>query len=76
MCPSAPRVCSEPGGQKPELSLSLDLIQKLYLFLCRQALYVTLVEGDLQLSSNTIPVVLERARLLFNIPQFKAQIRR
>ena len=26
MCPSAPRVCSEPGGQKPELSLSLDLI--------------------------------------------------
>ena len=27
MCPSAPRVCSEPGGQKPVLSLSLDLIQ-------------------------------------------------
>ena len=26
MCPSAPRVCSEPGGQKPVLSLSLDLI--------------------------------------------------
>ena len=26
MCPSAPRVCSEPGDQKPELSLSLDLI--------------------------------------------------
>ena len=26
MCPSAPRVYSEPGGQKPELSLSLDLI--------------------------------------------------
>ena len=26
MCPSAPRVCSEPGGQRPELSLSLDLI--------------------------------------------------
>ena len=26
MCPSAPRVCSEPGGQKPILSLSLDLI--------------------------------------------------
>ena len=25
MCPSAPRVCSEPGGQKPVLSLSLDL---------------------------------------------------
>ena len=24
MCPSAPRVCSEPGGQKPLLSLSLD----------------------------------------------------
>ena len=28
MCPSAPRVCSEPGGQKPVLSLSLDLIGK------------------------------------------------
>ena len=27
MCPSAPRVCSEPGGQKPVLSLSLDLIE-------------------------------------------------
>ena len=27
MCPSAPRVCSEPGGQKPVLSLTLDLIQ-------------------------------------------------
>ena len=26
MCPSAPRVCSKPGGQKPVLSLSLDLI--------------------------------------------------
>ena len=26
MCPSAPRVCSEPGGQKPVLSLSLDFI--------------------------------------------------
>ena len=26
MCPSAPRVCSEPGGQKFVLSLSLDLI--------------------------------------------------
>ena len=25
MCPSAPRVFSEPGGQKPVLSLSLDL---------------------------------------------------
>ena len=27
MCPSAPRVCSEPGGQKPVLSLSLDYIR-------------------------------------------------
>ena len=26
MCPSAPRVCSEPGVQKPLPSLSLDLI--------------------------------------------------
>ena len=26
MCPSAPRVCSKPGGQRPVLSLSLDLI--------------------------------------------------
>ena len=26
MCPSAPRVCSELGGQKPVLSLSLDII--------------------------------------------------
>ena len=26
MCPSAPRVCNEPGGQKPVLSLSLDRI--------------------------------------------------
>ena len=26
MCPSAPRVCSESGGKKPVLSLSLDLI--------------------------------------------------
>ena len=28
MCPSAPRVCSEPGGQRPVLSLSLDLIHR------------------------------------------------
>ena len=28
MCPSAPRVCSEPGGQKPVLALSLDLISQ------------------------------------------------
>ena len=28
MCPSAPRVCSEPGGQRLVLSLSLDLIGK------------------------------------------------
>ena len=28
MCPSAPRVCSEPGGQRPVLSLSLDLINE------------------------------------------------
>ena len=28
MCPSAPRVCSEPGGQKPVLSLSLDRIDQ------------------------------------------------
>ena len=28
MCPSAPRACSEPGGQKLELSLSLDLIHR------------------------------------------------
>ena len=26
MCPSAPWVCSEPGGQKPVLSLLLDRI--------------------------------------------------
>ena len=26
MSPSAPKVCSEPGGQKPVLSLSLDHI--------------------------------------------------
>ena len=29
MCPSAPTVCSEPGGQRPVLSLSLDLINSL-----------------------------------------------
>ena len=29
MCPSAPRVCSEPGGQRPVLSLSLDLINNI-----------------------------------------------
>ena len=28
MCSSAPRVCSKPGGQKPVLSLSLDLISE------------------------------------------------
>ena len=28
MCPSAPRVRSEPGGQKPVLSLSLDRINE------------------------------------------------
>ena len=27
MCPSAHKVCSEPGGQKPVLSLSLDRIR-------------------------------------------------
>ena len=30
MCPSAPRVCSEPGGQRPVLSLSLDLINGIH----------------------------------------------
>ena len=30
MCPSAPRVCSEPGGQQPVLSLSLDRIHLRY----------------------------------------------
>ena len=30
MCPSAPRVCSEPGGQRPVLSLSLYLIHLLH----------------------------------------------
>ena len=34
MCPSAPRVCSEPGGQKPVLSLSLDLIRPCIGFCC------------------------------------------
>ena len=29
MCPSAPRVCSEPGGQKPVLSLSLERISNI-----------------------------------------------
>ena len=33
MCQSAPRVCSEPGGQKPELSLSLDLIDQIQTFI-------------------------------------------
>ena len=28
MCPSSPRACSEPGGQKPALSLSLDRIDQ------------------------------------------------
>ena len=32
MCPSAPRVCSEPGGQKPVLSLSPDLIGRAWPF--------------------------------------------
>ena len=32
MCPSAPRVCSEPGGQRPVLSLSLDLIRFFFVF--------------------------------------------
>ena len=27
MCPSAPKVCSKPDGQKPVLSLSLDRIE-------------------------------------------------
>ena len=30
MCPSVPRVCSEPGAQKPVLSLSLDLIHNMF----------------------------------------------
>ena len=30
---SAPRVCSEPGGQKPELSLSLALIDQIQTFI-------------------------------------------
>ena len=38
MCPSAPRVCSEPGGQKPELSLSLDLIWDI----CMLPVWITL----------------------------------
>ena len=41
MYPSAPRVCSEPGGQKPVLSLSLDLIGWVVLTLpCRQQIFV------------------------------------
>ena len=51
MRPSAPRVCSEPGGQKPVLSLSLDLqycclflssmksLQKPMLIYCQLDLY-------------------------------------
>ena len=43
MCPSAPRVCSEPGGQMPVLSLSLDLITypcSRYLLLAPKSSYV------------------------------------
>ena len=29
MCPSAPNVYIEPGGQKPVLSLSLDIIDSI-----------------------------------------------
>ena len=41
MCSSAPRVCSEPGGQKPVLSMSLDRIitvQTLLWFITRDPL--------------------------------------
>ena len=41
MCPSAPRVCSEPGGQKQVLSLSLDRITSYVL--CGQNLYLLIL---------------------------------
>ena len=44
MCPSAPRVCSEPGGQKPVLSLSLDLIAYAYNDLSKKTVLVNGME--------------------------------
>ena len=43
MCPSAPRVCSEAGGQKPVLSLSLDCIQT-EVAIQKRSIWVKIVE--------------------------------
>ena len=43
MCPSAPRVCNEPGGQKPVLSLSLDrIVQSVVILFWREIFNVKL----------------------------------
>ena len=47
MCPSAPRVCSEPGGQRLVLSLSLDLIDPVQ--------WYNLILGLYSLSSKMSP---------------------
>ena len=50
MCPSAPRVCSEPGGQRPVLSLSLDLISHInYIYIY---IYITPYKYDRCYSLN------------------------
>ena len=54
MCPSAHRVCSEPGGQKPVLSLSLDRIDFKKKVITKKATVSFLMpQGVLRLSDYT-----------------------
>ena len=46
MCPSAPRVCSEPGGQKPVLSLSLDRIGNKFQWILNQNTTILIQENE------------------------------
>ena len=78
MCPSAPRVCSEPGGQEPVLSLSLDLIR--YNLLSNSVVFITsvLLSGPLDNVKNCLIVSShyqyssQRSHLSFvNLPELK-----
>ena len=52
MCPSAPRVCSEPGGQKPVLSLSLGLIDDCVYIQVHMLLPITAITHEWHGTSN------------------------
>ena len=64
MCPSAPRICSEPGGQKPVLSLSLDRIDM------KSHLYQNFIEFCFKRSDNELYIIsminITRCQIVWN----------